>query len=105
MEIKEENEKLLKDVKNYLDITYQDEEIDEKVSGIIERGKQYLNSAAGAELDFITEDIARQLLFDVCRYIRSNAFEHFEENFKSQLVALRLKKDMEAYAAKRAADI
>jgi len=30
------------------------------------------------------------LLFDYCRYVRSNALEMFEINFKSQLIGLRL---------------
>ena len=42
---------LLEAVKNYLDITWDDPEGDEKLSGIIARGMQYLNKVAGAELD------------------------------------------------------
>ena len=42
---------LIDEVKNYLDITYNDEETDRKLSGIVERGKTYLDSIAGKEQD------------------------------------------------------
>ena len=38
---------LLSDVRNYLDITFEDEETDRKLSGIIERGVDYLDKMAG----------------------------------------------------------
>ena len=48
-------EGLLKDVRNYLDITYPDEETDRKLSGIIERGRAYLDNMAGASQDYEAE--------------------------------------------------
>ena len=36
-------EGLLNDVKNYLDISWEDDNTDSKVTGIIERGMKYLN--------------------------------------------------------------
>ena len=86
-----EDEKLLTDVKNYLDITWNDEHTDTKISGIINRGKSYLQDIAGSfSIDFAVECNARSLLFDYCRYARSNALEMFEINFRSQLIGLRL---------------
>ena len=40
-------EGLLNDVKNYLDISWEDENTDNKITGIIERGMKYLNKVAG----------------------------------------------------------
>ena len=86
-----EDEKLLSDIKNYLDITWSDEATDKKLTGIINRGKSYLQDIAGSfSIDFAVECKARSLLFDYCRYARSNAIEMFEINFKSQLISLRL---------------
>jgi ATP-dependent Clp protease ATP-binding subunit ClpA len=50
---------LLDDVKNYLDITWDDELTNTKLSGIIERGKNFLNKKTGTTLDFETEGRAK----------------------------------------------
>ena len=94
----DEQKALLKeDIKNYLDITYSDDAIDNKLSGIIDRGISYLQRVAGASLDFCEENEARGLLFDYCRYARCNVLEDFETNFKSQLVSLRLCVEVENF--------
>lgn len=89
---------ILADVKNYLDITYKDNEIDRKLSGIIERGMSYLDDIAGKELDYTEENKGRQLLFDYCRYARSNDLEDFQKNFTADLVMLRIGNGVKEYA-------
>lgn len=81
---------MLNSLKNYLDITYEDVQADKKLSGIMERGKAYLDNIAGEELDYDDDNIPRQLLFDYCRYARNNVLEMFEENFRTELIALRI---------------
>lgn len=90
---------LLSDVRNYLDITYEDAETDRKLTGIIERGKKYLDNVAGEELDYDTEDTPRSLLMDYCRYVRNNTLELFEVNFRADLISLRMGRQVEGYAA------
>jgi hypothetical protein len=85
---------LLTAVKNYLDITWDDPDGDAKLSGIIARGTAYLNGAAGAALDFEAEDLPRALLFDYCRYVRSNALEEFQVNFGRELIGLQISVDV-----------
>lgn len=92
------SETLLSDVRNYLDITWEDEATDKKLEGIIERGKKYIDRAAGAELDYETEDKPKELLLDYCRYVRSGALEEFQNNFLSELLTLQIQKECEAYA-------
>jgi len=94
-------DELLKDVKNYLDITYVDEETDKKITGIIERGKKYLDNIAGEQQEYGAENTARQLLFDYCRYVNNGVFELFEENFKSELIMLRIGVDAHDYAERQ----
>lgn len=94
-------ETLLDDVKNYLDITWEDEATDKKVSGIIERGKKYLNRVAGTELDYEIEDKPKELLLDYCRYVRSGALEEFQNNFLSELLSLQIQKECEAHAKEK----
>lgn len=81
------------DLKNYLDITYDDSDADVKLSGICVRAEAYLRRVAGDPAIFFAADMEDQellqLLFDCCRYIRSNALEDFAQNFHSELWALR----------------
>lgn len=92
-------ENLLEDVKNYLDITWNDENTDKKITGIIERGKKYLNSAAGSELDYSSDDKPKELLLDYCRYVRSNALEEFQNNYLHELLTLQIKQEVAKYEA------
>jgi len=93
---------LLEDVKNYLDITWDDPEGDIKLSGIIARGMKYLNKVAGAELDYMEEDKPRELLFDYCRYARSNTLDEFQINYQHELLSLQIEYEVKAYAQKQA---
>lgn len=80
---------MLTDVKAYLKITWDDE--DTSLTGMIARGKGYLNELTGVTLDFETEGQAKSLLLDYCRYNYNNAMEYFEENFGSSILRLQLK--------------
>lgn len=88
---------LLKAVKNYLDITWEDNASDEKLIGIIDRGKKYLNNVAGYELDYSVEDKPRELLFDYCRYVRSNALNEFQTNYLHELLSLQMSQEVANY--------
>lgn len=90
-------EGILGTVKNYLDITWDDPAGDEKLSGIIARGIKYINSAAGAEMDYTLEEKPRELLFDYCRYVRSNALNEFQENYLHELLSLQITQEVAAY--------
>lgn len=81
---------MLGDIRNYLDITYEDEDTDKKLKGIIERGMNYLDNVAGDKQDYEKEMLPRSLLFDYCRYARSNALEMFRNNFRNELITLRI---------------
>lgn len=91
-------EELLADVRNYLDITYEDEDGDEKLRGIIRRGMDYLDNIAGKSLRYEEEGIPRALLFDYCRYARNNALELFGQNFRAELIILRIGVQTDDYA-------
>nr|DAG11292.1 MAG TPA: Head Tail Connector Protein [Caudoviricetes sp.] len=81
---------LLEEVKNYLDITWEDEATDQKVEGMINRGKARLEEIAGAPLSFQIPGLPQSLLLDYCRYAYSNALEMFWKNFRDELVALNI---------------
>lgn len=88
---------LLDAVKNYLDITWEDDAGDEKLSGIITRGIAYLDKVAGEALDYTVEDKPRELLMDYCRYARSNALSEFQDNYLHELLSLQIEKEVDAY--------
>lgn len=87
---------MLDELKNYLDITWDDADSDSKLSGILERAETILCSYAGTTIDFTENLSEKQLLFDLCRYIRSNALEDFKNNFSAELIMLRAKYQTEA---------
>lgn len=80
---------LLADVKNWLNITWDDEGTDRKISGIIENGVFYLNDKAGEELDYSSPGYPRQLLFEYARYARDEALDVFENNYRSMILAMQ----------------
>ncbi len=84
------DKELLEEVKNYLDITWEDEATDRKVEGMINRGKARLEEIAGAPLSFQIPGLPQSLLLDYCRYTYSNALEMFWKNFRDELVALNI---------------
>lgn len=92
------NEEMLAAVRNYLDITYEDREGDEKLKGIIERGMAHLDNAAGEKQQYEVEGMPRALLFDYCRYARNGVLELFEQNFRAELISLRNGVQTDAYA-------
>ena len=82
---------MLDELKIYLDITWTDDVTDKKIEGILTRAISTLQSYAGYEINFKTEQNDKQLLFDCCRYIYNNALEDFKTNFHAELVMLRAK--------------
>lgn len=91
-------EGLLKDVKNYIDMTWEDPESDKKLSGIIARGMAYINRIAGSEQNFTEEGKPRELLFDYVRYVRAGALDEYAKNYLPELLALQIDRKVERYA-------
>ncbi len=87
---------MLQEVKEYLKITWDDE--DNYIQGIFNRGKDYLNNLTGTELDFEVEGQPKALLLDYCRYAYNNALEYFEENFHRELRRLIIQEAVKEYA-------
>ena len=88
---------LLSDVKNYLDITWEDEATNKKMEGIIRRGMKYLDSVAGTKLDYEIEEKPKELLLDYCRYVRSNALSEFQNNYLHELLSLQIMQEVASY--------
>ena len=82
-------EQLLPEVENYLNITWQDDATDRKISGIISRGIARLSKLCGGEPDFTVPGDAQEMLYEYCRYARDGALDVFEENYRSDLLTMQ----------------
>ena len=91
------NTSLFNEVKSYLDITWDDEQTNLKLLGIIERGMRYLDKVAGAKLGYTVNDQPKELLLDYCRYVRSHALEMFQHNYLHELLSLQIDAEVGAY--------
>ena len=80
----------MEDVKRELNITWSDAHTDRRVEEVLKRAQSVINRAAGREIDFESHDFARQLLFDCCRYMYSDAFAQFKIDYADELLSLRL---------------
>ena len=79
-------EGLLADVKNYLNITWDDAATDQKISGLIASGMVYLSGKLGGEIDYTADGNPRTLLMEYVRYARDSALDVFENNYLSLLL-------------------
>lgn len=80
---------LLADVKNYLNITWDDEATDAKVSGLIAAGMVYLNAKYGEDADYTADGMPRTLLMEYVRYARDSALDVFENNYQALLLCMQ----------------
>lgn len=92
-------EGLLEDVKNHLDITWEDEATDKKITGLIHSGIQYLNDKAGEQIDYSWPCEGRTLLMEYVRYARDGAMDVFENNYRHLLLAMQNNRKVMDYAA------
>ena len=91
------NDTLLSDVKNYLDITWEDVESDKKLAGIIKRGISVINDRCGAEFDYSKDEMPKELLINYVMYARANAVDEFLQHYATELLRLQLITEVEGY--------
>lgn len=96
--LKQKEKNLLDNIKNSLDYTFLDDEMDKKVMDSIIRGKTRINDIAGCELDYNQAGGHKTLLINYCRYDLAGKIDEFEKNYQSQIVTLLLDREMEDYA-------
>lgn len=82
---------LLDEIKNFLDITWElSAGENEKLSGIVRRGKAYLIGKIG-ECDFESDTQEKDLLMNYCMYARSGQVDEFVANYRQEIVALQMR--------------
>lgn len=87
---------LLNDIKNYLDITWDESQGDKKLEGIIKRGMAAISGKIG-ECNFYEETQERALLFDYVMYARAGEIPQFWANYKEEILSLQIARKVDAY--------
>lgn len=94
----EQVQALLNDVKNHLQITWEDQGTDQRIGALIESGIAYLDDKRGASADYTLPGYPRTLLFEYVRYGRDDALDVFESNYQSMILAMRQQRQVSEYA-------
>lgn len=90
-------EGLLDDIKIYLDITWEDQATDSKITGFIEDGMFYLDDKLGESGDYTVPGLPRTLVKEYVRYARDAALDVFENNYLSMILAMQNNRKVENY--------
>lgn len=86
----EVSDNLIKDVANYLDITWEmSEEETSKLKGMIARGAAAIRVRVG-ECDFSGDTPEKTLLLNHVMYERSGALHEFYENYAKDLMSIKV---------------
>lgn len=103
---KELLDSLLKEVRNYSDITWTDSAGDEKLSGMIIRGLNYFEHLLGRTISFAeNEDQGiKELLFIRIMYERSGALDDFRKNYASEILSLVNDEKVKSYVEEETRD-
>lgn len=92
---------LIEEVKGYLDITWKLDQLEtKKLSGMIERGKAAISGKIGL-CDFDGDTQEKTLLFNHVMYERAGALDEFWQNYRGEIISLRIRKKVEKYEAEK----
>ena len=90
---------LLEDVKNEMDVTWDDEATDRKYAGFIARGMAYLDKKLGEPADYTADGDPRALLMEYVRYARDQALDVFENNYRSMILGAQHDLEVKRFVA------
>lgn len=88
---------MLEQLKICLNISWQDKLIDDKLTQLLDESKKALNSMMGVELNYESDEEARELLFNRVRYAYNNSLEEFEKNFSTVILRKQLFEGMKKW--------
>lgn len=77
---------LLPDVKNFLNVTWDDDDTDRKIADMISGAAAYIDLKLGGPADYVNPGLPRTLLMERVRYQRDGALDVFEENYTSLIL-------------------
>ena len=91
-------DKLLQEVKDHLNITWDEEETNRKIERIIKDAIATLNWKLGAEIDYSEEEgHEHNLLLDYCMYAYNQCTNEFDNNYFNEIMQIRQKYEVIQY--------
>lgn len=87
----------LQEVKDHLNITWQDEDTDRKLERIIEDAKSTLNYKIGYNIDYLQSGMEHNLFLNYCMYSWNNCTNEFDTNYFNEIMQLRQKYEVIQY--------
>lgn len=87
----------LDEVERHLNITWQEEDTDNKVIGIMLDAEADLNHRLGAEMDYFAPGAAHRLFLDYCLYAWNNCIEELDEAYRAEILRIRHINEVKAY--------
>ena len=91
-------DKLLQEVKDHLNITWDEEETNRKIERIIKDAIAILNWKLGAEIDYSEEEgQEHNLLLDYCMYAYNQCTNEFDNNYFNEIMQIRQKYEVIQY--------
>ncbi len=93
----EMDQTLLKEVKDALMITWEDEDTDNTLTDYINSSLSYFIETVSESLDFPLHSPERELVVERVRYRYNNALDDFEKNYASELAALIQRMALKGY--------
>lgn len=95
------SEELILKIKDALDITFEDEDFDRKIVGIIEDAIPVLRSLFGVEeseeINWTEPGMERMLLKNYCLYELNNVSDKFTTNYRSEILSVRQKNEVKQW--------
>jgi hypothetical protein len=91
-------DKLLQEVKDHLNITWDEEETNRKIERIIKDAIATLNWKLGAKIDYSEEEgQEHNLLLDYCLYAYNQCTNEFDNNYFNEIMQIRQKYEVIQY--------
>lgn len=91
-------DKLLQEVKDHLNITWDEEETNRKIERIIKDAIATFNWKLGAEIDYSEEEgQEHNLLLDYCLYAYNQCTNEFDNNYFNEIMQIRQKYEVIQY--------
>lgn len=89
--------KLLDSLKSKLNITWDDEDTNNKILDMIEDAKSILDYKLGADIDYSKHGMEHRLFLNYCLYEWNDCVNEFDTNYLNEIYQLRAKYEVMNY--------
>ena len=90
-------ELLLQELKDKLNITWDEEETNRKLQSILEDAQATLNYKLGAIIDYSKYGPEHSLFLNYCMYAWNNCLNEFDDNYLNEIMQIRMLYEVEQY--------